>query len=201
MQIWSWSLTVQQASGYKRKQIRKPNADLPSLDLPCSIKETSEFRPKSQEHAETIGKATDRASLDDTFLSLSGHPHCKTSTFPGDGKPCDQSSTPKVNLHYQIQKSTQGVQLSHVLAFSLDVHVLSGKETSQILSQNHLRTYSKGLRLKQSHLSITHPAHKSVPETQYKQAPSVHFWEIILFLYPTVCLIYPQQLRLLPLLK
>lgn len=62
-----------------------------------------------------------------------------------------------------------------ISVLSLNVHTLSGKETLKILSQNHLRTYSKGLRIKQSHLSITHPAHKSVPETQDKQNPSVHF--------------------------
>lgn len=73
-------------------------------------------------------------------------------------------------------KKVPKIQLSlFVSVFSLNVHILSGKETLEILSQNHLRTYSKGLRIKQSHLSLTHPAHKSVPETQYKQNPSVHF--------------------------
>lgn len=38
--------TVQLVSGYKRKQIKMPNADLPSLGLLCSIQDTFEFLPR-----------------------------------------------------------------------------------------------------------------------------------------------------------
>lgn len=80
--------TVQQVSGYKRKQIRKPNADLPSLGLPCSIKETSEFRPKLEEHAETLEKQLTKPLLITSFLCP--YPFILiaiTSTFPGNRKP------------------------------------------------------------------------------------------------------------------